>query len=273
MFKFRAKSGNPNAYTDKITDQQFFNRNFRLKQEQAANGSSTSNDIVERNHTSIGLASSYSTQRYLESPNGDSQYYTARINNSELKSNQSSNYTTLASTITNNNNTSNTNQTALNMMSSSTSNSNQLTKLKLLKKRNALKKTLSNANTVQVSTSHIQVSSPTNRSQNFNDNLANSSKEDFRSQNSLNNVTNINNIVSSNRPLSMHLSRTSLNNIENSNLGSNPQLNMHKSSKFEYLFLVCFTVYAEISMIFLNKNIVLSNFVRFLKRIQIYITK
>lgn len=114
---------------------------------------------------------------------------------------------------------------------------NPINKLKLLKKRNALKKTLSNAQAVQTSTQHIQANSPSNRSQNF-DNLANSSsKEDFRSQTSLNN-TNINsNVISNlassgngNRPMSMHLSRNSLNNIDTSiPLGSNQQ--MHKSSE------------------------------------------
>ena len=70
---------NPNAYQDKITDQKFFNRNFKLKSTDTSkdnttntnttttttnNGitsSATSNnsmntvDLIERNYTSLGM--------------------------------------------------------------------------------------------------------------------------------------------------------------------------------------------------------------------------
>ena len=60
---------NPNAYHDKITDQKFFNRNFKLKQTESTNyhthtggvtSSANSNnsmntvDLIERNYTSLG---------------------------------------------------------------------------------------------------------------------------------------------------------------------------------------------------------------------------
>ena len=132
------------------------------------------------------------------------------------------------------NNSPGTNLTSINN-ANNINGSNPINKLKLLKKRNALKKTLSNANAVQTSTQHIQANSPSNRSQNLDNLINSSSKEDFRSQTSLNNTNLNSNVISNlastgNRPLSMHLSRNSLNNIDNSlPLGSNQQ--MHKSSE------------------------------------------
>ena len=166
--------------------------------------------------------------------------YHERERSSDSKTNQHSsvfNSNGILPTSNNVNSTMNTTSISTNLNNNNAnSNSNPINKLKLLKKRNALKKTLSNANAIQTSTQHIQASSPSNRSQNFENLVNSSSKEDFRSQTSLNNTNLNSNVISNlassaNRPLSMHLSRNSLNNIENSlTLGSNQQL-MHKSSE------------------------------------------
>ncbi|CAF0801329.1 unnamed protein product [Brachionus calyciflorus] len=101
------------------------------------------------------------------------------------------------------------------------SNSMNLNKLKLLKKRNALKKTLSNVNQQQ----QTNTSSLSKSHQNFDYNytLITTSKEDFKSQTSLNNLTN--------KAYSMHLSRNSLNNTESNLGGSNQNILIHKSSE------------------------------------------
>jgi hypothetical protein len=217
---------NPNAYHDKITDQKFFNRNFKLKPD-------SFNDL---NNNSL-------IQRYLdESSNGAEQLSrlnTGYENNNREKSaerNGSSSFNNASSNLLlNTNNNILTNQQ--NNVNSSVN--NQINKLKLLKKRNALKKTLSsNINNNQSTLSPPTTTTTTTTTSNLNNyrydstNLINSSKEEFKSQNSLNNNARS---FTNNRPLSMHLSRNSLNNLEQipmSNMsGSNNQLNMHKSSE------------------------------------------
>lgn len=99
-----------------------------------------------------------------------------------------------------------------------TSQSMNMNRLKLLKKRNALKKTLTN--------NQLPSASPTSKSYSnfdYNYTLIANSKDDFKSQTSLNNTM-------TNKGYSNHLSRTSLNNTE-SYLGSNHQLTMNKSSE------------------------------------------
>ena len=61
QYRYRVKSEtNPNAYHDKITDQKFFNRNFKIKPETTQNNSANSNnsmntvDLIERNYTNLG---------------------------------------------------------------------------------------------------------------------------------------------------------------------------------------------------------------------------
>lgn len=100
-----------------------------------------------------------------------------------------------------------------------TSQSMNMNRLKLLKKRNALKKTLANNN-------HLPSTSPTTKSHSnfdYNYTLIANSKDEFKSQTSLTNTM-------TNKGHSNHLSRNSLNNTE-SYLGSNYQLTMNKSSE------------------------------------------
>lgn len=116
--------------------------------------------------------------------------------------------------------------------SATTSASNQannphLNKLKLLKKRNALKKTLSNAANANSENTSIL---PGSKSQERLDPL-HLSKEDLKSQTSLTNLVNTNNISTKN--LSRHLSRQSLNNLESYN-GSSNHLNGSSSQQQIY---------------------------------------
>ena len=124
-------------------------------------------------------------------------------------------------------------QTNMHLGSATTSASNQannthLNKLKLLKKRNALKKTLSNAaNNVNSENTSIL---PGSKSQERLDPL-HLSKEDLKSQTSFTNLVNTNNISTKN--LSRHLSRQSLNNLESYN-GSSNHLNGSSSQQQIY---------------------------------------
>lgn len=96
-----------------------------------------------------------------------------------------------------------------------TSNSMNMNRLKLLKKRNALKKTINQQSTSPTSKSHNNFE--------YNYTLIANSKDDFKSQTSLNNAM-------TNKAYSNHLSRNSLNNTESYH-GSNHQLTMNKSSE------------------------------------------
>lgn len=191
-------STNPNPYTDKVTDQKFFNRNYKLKN-QPTDGEMTTSYNATRylNDTPSTNVENYQNSQTRQT----TASYIEKTTVSSVDMNKSSNYFNQTQNI------------ALQ------SNSVNLNRLKLLKKRNALKKTLSNA-------ANLQSTSPTSKShQNFEQyQLHSSSKEDFKSQTSTtNNLTN--------RAFSMHLSRNSLNNIENSNLGSNPTIPYHKSNE------------------------------------------
>ncbi len=69
FYRTRLKSAtnpNANAYHDKITDQKFFNRNFKLKQESVQNNASSSNNN-EFNYNSLNgnMTSSYGLQRFF----------------------------------------------------------------------------------------------------------------------------------------------------------------------------------------------------------------
>jgi hypothetical protein len=179
---------NPNQYQDKITDQKFFNREYKFKtlENYNSNNSNDYNLLVSRynsNNTPIDINSAYTA---------------SRLNSAEL------------------------NKVYMNNMHStqpnSANNSVPLNKLKLLKKRNAAKKGVSSTATVQTTT--IISSSPIGRTT-MENSMNSASKDDFKSQISLNNLI-------PNRPLSVHLSRTSINNLDN--FGSNPH-SLHKSSE------------------------------------------
>ncbi len=104
-------------------------------------------------------------------------------------------------------------------------NTNHLNKLKLLKKRNAIKKTLSNAANTSMQNHPISSS----KSQEHLDPLV-SSKEDLKSHNSFTNLINTTNI--STRSLTRHLSRHSLQNADTSyNGGSSNYINSHMYHK------------------------------------------
>ncbi len=121
------------------------------------------------------------------------------------------------------------NLTALAGIGINQANTSHLNKLKLLKKRNALKKTLSNA----TNTNMLNHAISSSKSHERLDPLA-SSKEDLKSHNSFTNLVNTSNI--STRSLARHLSRHSLQNADTSyNGGSSNYINnsqlYHKSSE------------------------------------------
>jgi hypothetical protein len=179
---------NPNQYQDKITDQKFFNRDYKFKtlENPNTNSSNDYNLLVSRynsNNTPLDINSAYTA---------------SRLNSAELNKAYTNN---MQSTQPN-----------------SASNSVPINKLKLLKKRNAAKKSVSSTATVQTTT--LISSSPLGRAT-IENSMNSASKDDFKSQISLNNLI-------PNRPLSVHLSRTSINNLDN--FGSNPH-SLHKSSE------------------------------------------
>lgn len=197
---------NPNAYHDKVTDQKFFNRNYKIKNQTSLEANSTTTTS-----NSNDMTMSYNARFLNDTPSSNVEsYQNSNMRLSDKASGEQSK------------NSFYTNQSNLNINSFQNSNlqstSINLNRLKLLKKRNALKKTLSNAANLQAA------SSTTSKSQqNFEIQLHSSSKEDLKSQTSQNNLTN--------RALSMHMSRNSLNHIENSNLGSNQNILYHKSNE------------------------------------------
>ena len=75
-----SKSANPNIYKDKITDQKFFSRNFKV---QAKPGSATSSqtNLAEQNHQNI--------MRYLNDSPDETEMYNPRVTNN---SNQNSKF-------------------------------------------------------------------------------------------------------------------------------------------------------------------------------------
>lgn len=76
--KMRVKSANPNVYKDKITDQKFFSRNFKVCAK-SGSASSSQNNLAEQNHANI--------MRYLNESPSDSDMYTARINSNNTNTN------------------------------------------------------------------------------------------------------------------------------------------------------------------------------------------
>jgi hypothetical protein len=255
LFKLRTKSANPNVYQDKITDQKFFNRNFRLK-------SDSSNSINEYNNTSLNQSQQQQPQRYLnDSPSTtDSFYHSSKIytttnnnNNYEKDLNRNNFLLTNHSPVNHNNNNNNNNGQMNNIIISNQQNlSNNINnKLKLLKKRNALKKSLSNATSAGQGSAATSNSVSTTNLSNINNKMSldplivqSLSKEDLKlaSQNSLNNLTSTSIITA--RNLNQHLSRYSLNNIDSShntsfnttvlnNSYSYPQLNTNYNKSSE----------------------------------------
>lgn len=228
FYRYRLKSANPNAYHDKITDQKFFNRNFKLKNTETLNSNANSNNDLNYNSLNGGNSSSFGMQRYIDdstaisvNPGGvvdgsmaatPNAYHVSRVSferekSGDLNQRASSAFNNGQSLIITNISNNLTNQNVNSHVN------NQLNKLKLLKKRNALKKTITNQSP------QPQLQGQQTSTTNF-ESFMTSSKDDFKSQNSLNN-----------RPLSMnYLSRNSLNNLEQtplsaSNLsGSNQQL-------------------------------------------------
>jgi len=176
---------NPNQYQDKITDQKFFNRDYKFKtlENQSSNDYNLLVSRYNSNNTPLDINSAYTA---------------SRLNSAELNKAYTNN---MQSTQPN-----------------SASNSVPINKLKLLKKRNAAKKNVSNTATVQTTT--LISNSPLGRGA-IENSMNSASKDDFKSQISLNNLI-------PNRPLSVHLSRTSINNLDN--FGSNPH-SLHKSSE------------------------------------------
>ena len=255
LFKLRTKSANPNVYQDKITDQKFFNRNFRLK-------SDSSNSINEYNNTSLNQSQQQQPQRYLnDSPSTtDSFYHSSKIytttnnnNNYEKDLNRNNFLLTNHSPVNHNHNNNNNNGQMNNIIITNQQNlSNNINnKLKLLKKRNALKKSLSNATSAGQGSAATSNSVSTTNLSNINNKMSldplivqSLSKEDLKlaSQNSLNNLTSTSIITA--RNLNQHLSRYSLNNIDSShntsfnttvlnNSYSYPQLNTNYNKSSE----------------------------------------
>lgn len=167
-------SNSNDVYTEKISDQKFFSRNFKLK--------TTTNNT---NNNINGTSATSSSNQFDVTTTANAALVDARIANNESPSNMDT--------------TVNTRQ--LNYTNSNTSNANN--RLKLLKKRNALKKTLAAGDTTLLSTTPNNL---TRSSQNFDSTLHTSSKEDFKSQNSLN--------ATGKQTFSVYLSRNSLNNLE-----------------------------------------------------------
>jgi hypothetical protein len=230
---------NPNAYYDKITDQKFFNRNFKLKPDSF--NDLNNNNLIQRYFDESTNGAEHISRLNTGYENNNNST-TTNINNNNNNNNREKSAERIGSSSFNNASSNLLLTTANNLLTNQQNNvnlnvNNQMNKLKLLKKRNALKKTLSSNNNNNQSNSTPPTTTTTTTS-NLNNyrydstNLINSSKEDFKSQNSLNNNSKS---FGNNRPLSMHLSRNSLNNLEQipiSNMsGSNPQLHMHKSSE------------------------------------------
>ena len=203
LLKMRTKSAtNPNAYHDKITDQRFFNRNFKIKAESTSpvNGNGIDyvvNSILPR-QLNESPVSDILHRGYFVDKDPNRNYLTQNLfsqNNLNLSTIQQNQNPPSATTI-------------------------QLNKLKLLKKRNALKKTLSNAGNNSITATTNLLSS--------NKDLTNSSsKEDlYKSQNSINFLNN-----SSVNSMSRHLSRHSLHNADNSNTTNNSYMNISQQMR------------------------------------------
>lgn len=247
LFKIRTKSANPNAYQDKITDQKFFNRNFKLKSDSSTSINDYNNSINNSNPALNGniYLQQQQQQRYLnDSPSTtDSFYHSSKIYNSNTNLNTNNSFydkdPNRNSFILSNHSPINPNQNQNNYnQQTNNNNANHLNKLKLLKKRNALKKSLSNATAVQGSAATVSTANTSNKSLDPL-NISSFSREDLKlSHNSLNNLTSVSIITT--RNLNQHLSRYSLNNIDSShntslnttvlnNSYSYPQLNNNYS--------------------------------------------
>lgn len=78
----QSKSANPNAYKDKISDQKFFSRNFKVQMKPS---SATSQNTLDQQHANI--------MRYLNESPDDSDVYLNRNNNNNNNINNTINST------------------------------------------------------------------------------------------------------------------------------------------------------------------------------------
>lgn len=76
----QSKSANPNAYKDKISDQKFFSRNFKV---QIKPSSANSQNTLDQQHANI--------MRYLNESPDDSDVYLNRNSNNNYANNISTN--------------------------------------------------------------------------------------------------------------------------------------------------------------------------------------
>ena len=213
----KTSAASNDVFYDKVSDQKFFNRNFRVKPS-ILPGNSNANSfdnssVTQSSSNNNDMTVSFSTQRV--------------INETPIVQNPSHQY---CNNQSNNNNSRNLNEMNSNQQQSqhqqhqSSAYNNVQTKLKLLKKRNALKKTLSNL--TKTITSSLNASNPNLSSFNSKNNgskkplhFESSSREDLKSL--------INLSVA--RPLSVHYSRNSLNKACESNFHkSNENLGEYK---------------------------------------------